>query len=210
MIRIANFAGEIPRLKARLLPENYAQQAENVRVESGDLLPIRASRFEQALTAEAKTIYKHGDVWLGFDEIVNVVPAPIAANRVYIFGDGVPKLLVDGKIYPLAVPLPENAPYAALSPDSPAVDNDNSFVVLYAFTWVTAYDEESMPSDLSNEVTVDSKSIVKLEQFPKRPEGRNIDRLRIYRSQTSASGDTTLYFVTEQPAPDFEGCSVTK
>lgn len=205
MIRISNFAGEIPRLNARLLPQNYGQRAENVRVESGDLLPIRASRFEQRLDTEAKTIYKHGDVWLGFDQTVNVVPAPIAENRLYIFGDGAPKLLVDSTIYPLAVPLPENAPYAALAPESPAVDAANSFVVLYAFTWVTAYDEESMPSDLSNQVTVDTKSIVKLEQFPKRPEGRNIDRLRIYRSQTSQSGQTSLHFVTEQPAPNYDG-----
>lgn len=201
MIRISNFAGEIPRIKARLLPENYAQQAENVRVERGDLLPVRSSRFEQRLTERAKTIYKDGDVWLGFDEVVNVVPAPIAENRIYIFGDGVPKLLAENAIYPLAIPLPEQAPYPTLTSDSPAPDPKNSFVVMYAYTWVTAFDEESMPSDLSPEITVDTKSAVTLEQIPKPPAGRKIDRFRLYRSQTSTSGETMLYFVTEQPAP---------
>lgn len=209
MIRIASFAGEIPRLIPRLLPENYSQRAENVRVEKGDLLPIRASRFEQRLSAGARTIYRHGDTWLGFDEVVNVVPAPIAEDRIYIFGDGAPKLLVDNTIYPLAIPVPERPPYPTLSSSSPAPDPQNSFVVVYAYTWVTAYSEESMPSDLSREITVDTKSSVVLSQIPKRPEGRNIDRIRIYRSQTSTSGDTMLYFVTEQPAPDYEGWTYT-
>lgn len=209
MIRAASFAGEVPRLIPRLLPDNHAQVAENVRVEKGDLLPIRASRFEQRLTAKAQTIFKNGDVWLGFDKVVNVVPAPIAENRVYIFGDGVPKLLVDNQIFPLAIPVPEAPPFARLTTGAPVPDPKNSFVVVYAYTWVTTFDEESMPSDLSNEVTVDTSSAVTLEGFPKRPEGRNIDRLRIYRSQTSTSGDTMLYFVSEQLAPNYDGFTFT-
>lgn len=208
MIRVASFAGELPRLIPRLLPENYAQTAENVRVERGDLLPIRASRLEQRLDAIAKTIYRNGDTWLSFDEVVSVVPAPIAANRVYIFGDGEPKLLADKTLYPLAIPVPEMPLYASVI-DPGSVDPSNSFVVLYAYTWVTAFNEESMPSDLTVNVTVDTSSSVFLSNFPVRPEGRNIDRLRIYRSQTSASGDTTLYYITEQPAPDYEGYTYT-
>jgi hypothetical protein len=208
MIRVSSFAGEVPRLIPRLLAENYAQIAENVRVERGDLLPIRASRFEQRLDAAAKTIYKHGDTWLSFDEVVSVVPAPIAENRVYIFGDGAPQLLVDNTLFPLAIPVPENALYAeTVNPGG--VNKDNSFVVLYSFTWVTAYGEESMPADLSNQVTVDTSSSVTLRNFPPKPAGRNIDRLRIYRSQTSTSGDTMLYFVSEQAAPDYEGYTYT-
>ena len=159
MIRISSFAGEIPRLIPRLLQDNYAQRAENVRVEKGDLLPIRASRLVTQLAAAAKTIYKDGDDWIGFDSLVNVVPAPIAENRLYIFGDGTPKIRVSGVTYPLAVPVPPN-PIVAANTDSAGVDQQTSFTVLYCYTFVTAFDEESEPSDLSNEVIVDESSSV--------------------------------------------------
>ncbi len=201
MLRIANFAGEIPRVIPRLLGDNFAQVAQNVRVERGDLLPIRNARLITRLKETAKTIYKDGDNWLGFSEVVSVLPAPIAANRLYIFGDGVPKLRVNGTEYPLAVRVPPNPLFAAnLKPDD--VDKATSFTVLYAYTWVTAFDEESESSDLSNEVTVDAKSTVRLQDIPPAPPGRNIDRIRIYRSQTSSSGATTLFFIAQLNAAD--------
>ena len=49
MIRIASFAGEIPRLIPRLLQDNYAQFALNTKLENGALLPIRHGRFETTM-----------------------------------------------------------------------------------------------------------------------------------------------------------------
>jgi len=197
MIRIASFAGEIPRLIPRLLQDNYAQFALNTKLENGALLPIRHGRFETTMLSDCKTIYRRGDEWLGWPGVVNVEPAPVAENRLYVTGDGKPKIIIDDLIYDLAVPRPTTKPIATVvgSPD-PAL----SSTVLFAYTWVTEFDEESEPSDLSDGVLWSSGLMISVTGFDVPPSNRAINRMRIYRSQTSALGDTTLYFLDELPA----------
>ena len=114
-IRIASFAGEIPRLIPRLLGDNYAQIAQNTKLENGNLLPIRRGRFIKRLDEAAKTIYKNGDDWISWPDHVKVVPGPIAEDRLYITGDGAPKVMVGGITTPLALPRPTSTPTAATS-----------------------------------------------------------------------------------------------
>lgn len=194
-IRISSFAGEIPRLIPRLLGVNYAQIAQNTKLENGNLLPIRRGRFVSRLESAAKTIYKNGDEWLSWPGLVKVVPAPIAEDRLYITGDGAPKVLADGITTPLALPRPTSTPTAATS----SAPGETFFTVLYAYTWVTDLDEESEPSNLSNELIVDTSATVTLSGFSAAPAGRRVNRMRIYRSQTSALGSTELYFIHERP-----------
>ena len=196
-IRIASFAGEIPRLIPRLLNDNYAQIAQNTKLEQGNLLPIRRGRFVTKLTAAAKTIYRHGNDWLSWSSAVDAVPGPVASDRLYVTGDGAPKVRFNGSFYPLALARPSAAAHAATSS---TVDDANSFTVIYSYTWVTALDEESEPADLSNELLVDTASTVTLTGFSAPPAGRQVDRMRIYRSQTSALGNTSLYFIAERAA----------
>lgn len=196
-IRIASFAGEIPRLIPRLLGDNYAQIAQNTKLEQGNLLPIRRGRFITTLNAPAKTIYHHGNDWLSWNKIVDAVPGPVASDRLYITGDGKPSVRVNGTAWPLALPRPT---LPVLASTSSEVDDANSYTVLYSYTWVTALDEESEPADLSNELMVDASSTVTLTGFAAPPSGRQVERMRIYRSQTSTLGDTTLYFIAERAA----------
>lgn len=198
MIRIAGFSGEIPRMIPRLLNDNYAQVAQNTKLENGALMPIRRGRFAHQMDFDCKTIYLNGTEWLGWENFVRVVPAPIAENRLYVTGDGKPKIIANGVTYDLAVPFPSNKLTISLVSGTP--DPDLSSTVIYTYTWVTSLDEESEPAPLSNELLWSPGLDVKLSGFMAPPVGRGINRQRIYRSQTSATGVTTLYFIHERAA----------
>lgn len=201
IIKLIGFTGEVPKLSARLLPDNAAQGAFNTRLTSGDLRPIRRSRFRHSFgTAPANgygTIYKNGGEWLGWSGLVHAVPGPVAQDRLYYTGDGAPKMRVAGTVYSLAVPSPAGALTATLvgTPTSTNLSESR----LYVYTWVTGFGEESEPCPISNEVVWNPGQTVTLSGFASPPAGRNITLQRIYRSQTSTSG-TQLYFVAERAA----------
>lgn len=197
-LQLAAFAGEIPRTIPRLLGDSYAQAAINTKLEDGSLTPIRRGRFVTRLDEDAKTIYRHEGGWLSWPEFVHVSQGPVATNRLYVMGEGKPKLFVDGNTYDLAVPRPQSAPAAAIS----SGENDPllSATILYAYTWVTEFDEESEPSPLSNELIWTQGMGVTVTGFEAPPVSRAVNRMRIYRSQTSSLGVTQLYFIAERPA----------
>lgn len=196
--RIAAFSGEIPRVIPRLLDNNFAQVAQNTKLEDGSLLPIRRARYVHRMPINCKTIYKNDEEWLGWDRVVRVVPAPVAENRLYVTGDGKPKVIANGVTYDLAVPRPANKLTISLVSGTP--DPKLSSTILYTYTWVTELDEESEPATLSNELLWSPGLDVKLSGFSAPPAGRGINRMRIYRSQTSESGITNLYFIHERAA----------
>lgn len=70
-------------------------------------------------------------------------------------------------------------------------------VVVYAYTYVTAFDEESAPSPASPLVKIGKTDRARYSFSAPLQAGRNIDRVRIYRSKTSLSGITDFYFLTE-------------
>ena len=72
MIRIAAFAGEIPKTIPRLLDQNFAQIAQNTKLENGALLPIRRGRYANRMPFDCKTIYLYNGKWLGWENFVNV------------------------------------------------------------------------------------------------------------------------------------------
>lgn len=71
------------------------------------------------------------------------------------------------------------------------------WTILFAYTWVTSLDEESAPSPVSSGLLWSADLPVEVSGFSAAPAGRLIDRIRIYRSQTSALGTTDLYFLEE-------------
>lgn len=197
MITIAAFAGEIPRIIPRLLDNNYAQVAANTKLENGALLPIRNGRFAHNLAAPAKTIFLNGDDWLSWEGNVDVVSAPIATDRLYVTGDGVPKIMIDGQTYPLAVQRPTAAVSVAVAG---TVNAALQQTVIYTYTWLTDTDEESEPADASAGVLWSPGLDVTLSGFSPVPTDRNITAMRIYRSQTGASGTTEFFFIKERGA----------
>lgn len=195
-IRIADFKGEIPRRHPRLLPTEYAQEARNTRLDDGTIAPVRDKALVTTLAADAGTVFFHKGAWFSFAGDVDVVPGPVADDRLYLTGDGAPKMRSGSATYPLALPAPATAPAAVMSG---APDDQIATFVVYSYTFVTQFDEESAPSPTTNAFLWSAGNIVTLSGFEAPPAGRGVNRRRIYRSQTSSLGITDMYFVDEIP-----------
>ena len=197
-LAVETFMGEIPRLNPRLLPDGYAQTAISARLENGDLYPMRQQETIVNLAGVADTIYRDAATWLGFTGDTDVVPGPTAEDRLYIT-DGInpPRIRYSGVEYALTVPAPTTGPVIA---NVSSHDTNNESDVLYAYTWVTSLGEESQPSPLSNRLTTSPDVAVRIDTFEAAPAGRLVTHMRLYRSETSASGVTELFFVDELPA----------
>jgi hypothetical protein len=198
VIKLAAFAGEKPLISSRLLPETAAKTAFNVRLDDGALTPTnKAVPVIGAAAGDADdvTIYRHQGDWLSWATPVNAAPGPVAADRLYFTGDGVPKLRVSGTDYPLAVPRPAGALTATLGGSGTGDVTSRTYV----YTWVTDFGEESAPSPASAIVDWKPGNTVTLSGFAATPAGRAITKQRIYRSQTGSSG-TYLYLIAERAA----------
>ncbi|MCI9865514.1 hypothetical protein RHIZ_06110 [Rhizobium skierniewicense] len=195
-IVISAFAGEKPLILPRLLPETAATEAVGVRLDDGGLTPINGSlQTGETVSANGKTIYRHQNTWLSWPGVIDAVPGPVAQDRLYFTGDGVPKMRVGGVTYPLKIPRPAAAVVAAVSGSGTGDVQSRTYV----YTYVTSFGEETAPSPGS--VIVDWKpgQTVTLSGFVVPPSGRAITLQRIYRSQTGSSG-TYLYLIAERAA----------
>lgn len=224
MLRIAAFTGEIPRIIPRLLPESAAQVARNVKLVDGSITPLSESRDAELLGSNAQTIYRHRGTWLGWNAVVNAVPGPVATDRLYYTGQNKPKMLVDGVEHVLSIGRPsarlevrvpafakkarlqtEDGDYLLTEDgknivggiDPPEVDPDLQASYIYTYTFVTPYGEESEPAPPSKRVLVSPGNVVRISNFEKLDEDSRVNRFRIYRSQTSASGETDFYLIRE-------------
>lgn len=195
-LRFADFAGEIPRRHPRLLPQSYAQVARNTRLDDGAITTFRVATQAHNFGMTIRRVVRFGGQWVGWSSAdVAAVPGPIADNRLYITGEGQPKMRVGSTTYNLALPGPTQRPTIALIGDPD--DDPEEERVVYAYTFRTEFFEESAPSPLSLPRTWRSGQIVRVSSFATGALNRGISHIRIYRSQTSALGTTDLYFVRE-------------
>lgn len=196
LISLSGFKGELPRLSPRLLPQQYAGRAANIRFEDGTLKPICESTVTATVAAGTTTIYRHAETWLAFPEARDIIPGPVATDRLYM-SDGAtpPKLYHDGAEYDLALPAPTGAPTLvnASAPDADLLED-----VLFCYTYVTSLGEESARSPIAA-ISTDNAVTVTVSGFSAAPAGRLISAIRIYRSITSVEGITDFYFAAEIP-----------
>ena len=197
-LRFAQFSGEIPRLIPRLLPDTGSQHAENVRLDDGGLKPVRKATAVHTFSGmpSIATIYKWGETWLAWENVVNAVPGPVATDRLYYTGDGAPKMRVGSTVYDLAVPFPTTALTAAVT----GTGSGDVTTRLYVYTWVTSFGEESEPCPVTADVTWQAGQTVTLSGFEAIPTGRAITLQRIYRSQSSSQSGTDLFLIDERAA----------
>jgi hypothetical protein len=199
-IRLTAFTGEVPRVIPRLLPESAAQQALDVRLEDGDLRPIRKKKIEFTdpglPTSGPATIYKFLEEWLFWNSFVNAAPGPVATDRLYYTGDGTPKMYTGGNEYEMKIV----APPTKLTGVVTGVGSGEAETRLYVYTNVSEFGEESEPSPISDPIIWEPGQTVTLSGFVTAMGDRTATFQRIYRSQTSLSGDTTLYFIDERAA----------
>lgn len=194
VVKIETFSGTQPTIQNRRLAPNVAELAHNTRLIDGSLRSYRQSSTVHQFPFAIDTFLKTEAGWEGYAGNVSVVSGPTATDRLYIAGDGVPKVRDANGTDPLALYAPTTAPLAAVI-DS--FDVDTAFTVAYAVTFVTVRDEESPPSPLSAFITTDAVARVQIDALPNAPMGRSIDRIRIYRAETDTLGTTSLFFVAD-------------
>jgi len=228
-IRIQSFSGVAPKMPARYLRNEQAQQALNCPAWVGPLQPLRgsaavAATLQKSASGTVESIYRFGqDVesdtqywyhWLGDVDVAKGFVAGDTSERTCYTGDGLPKAtnnelgLLGGSNYPVAsymlgVPRPTTAPSASAvgDPDPNAVAESR----VYTYTWVNSWGEESAPfmSDpmpASALVDVEPQQTVSIN-LPVPPTGpHNITHKRIYRSVIASDGSVEFLFVAEIPA----------
>jgi hypothetical protein len=90
-IKIAAFAGIVPRTSDSLLQDNEAQKASNTKLYSGELrswykpgqMPVRAFARPDALSIYKQSKASGDAIWLSWSTDVNAVPGPIYALDEY-------------------------------------------------------------------------------------------------------------------------------
>ena len=131
------FGGIAPRVSARLLADQLAQNATDVNLESGNLKGFKTdsvvnpkSGVTTLSNSSRQTIFEYTtDNWLQFDEDVNVQRGPLPGDNndtIYWSGQSFPKMgrntdVIGGSIYPnagfrLGIPAPTAAPTVAVVP----------------------------------------------------------------------------------------------
>jgi len=131
--KLITFSGIAPQVSPRLLQDSIGQEATDVNLDSGRLVPIYSNSQVKVLTNTSRnSIFKYTDSperWLQFDEEgVNVVKGPIPGDTndtVYWTGQSYPRMgrssvILGGEPYPsnfyrMGIPAPSSAPTVALT-----------------------------------------------------------------------------------------------
>jgi hypothetical protein len=169
-INIKAFQGAVPRIGLRLLKPNQAAVADNCKLTSGNLEPLRGPQVvHTSQLANIQTAYywraivnnRAEDNWLVWDSDVDVVKSLVpndAQQRIYFssavfeprmttFSLATATLPYPTAWYALGVAAPSTAPSVAASGGSGVADSR-----AYAYTFVTQFGEESPPSPPSGVV----------------------------------------------------------
>lgn len=214
-IKIAAFAGIVPRTSGTLLKDNEAQTASNTKLYSGELrswfepgsLPVRVFPRPDTMSIYKQLTASGDALWLSWDQDVNAVPGPIFAldeYPTYYTGAGTPKktnatlaAVGSGPYYPgdfleMGVKAPVAAPTVSASGGSGVAETR-----VYLYTYISEFgsiQEESAPSPASGVVSVLPGGTVTVSGIPAAaPAGKyNITKVRIYRSVAGTSSNPFL------------------
>ena len=166
--RLTTFSGKAPKIFARLLPEDMAQIATNVRLDSGRLEPWKDNATatispvnSYSISVGTNTLFKFNDsIWIGSNEDLDIVRSPLsedAYERIYVSGiggsSGYPRMTLasivgNGTYYRLGIPRPDTFTTVAVDPTtSTKEDEELPQTRSYVFTHVSAYGEEGQPCE---------------------------------------------------------------
>jgi hypothetical protein len=215
-IFVKAFNGLKPISDPTLVDQGTATTANNVKLTSGAIEPLKGSTVLKPLTkSNPQTIFRYGssanetEFWLEFTKRTSVMRSPIVNNQFGMLywsdGDAVRyapnSLIVSGSSYPgasyiLGVPAPQNK--IAVAGTAPA-SVTTSETRTYVYTYVTEFGEEGPPSTASDVATIDSSQPVELTNLSVAPSGDySVTLKRIYRSSTVGSA-ASFQFLAEIP-----------
>ena len=214
VIRMAGFMGENRALDPMLLPPGVGVYSRNQKPGRGNLLPWKQTTTVATVPSGRATIYRMGrDVasdsqyWLSWTTVVHAMrgfDAGDTTERTFYTGDGVPKV-TDNTIAlatapyptasrPLGLPAPATGPI--LSGATGGTGSNASY--FYAYTYVNDWGWESAPSPPSLLLTRKVDDSVTIGSFAAVPAGNyGVTLVRIYRTQSTASGDASFFFLRE-------------
>ena len=216
VISLTGFLGENRRLHPTLVPPAQGVTSLNQKPGRGDLRPWKTPSTVATVPSGRQTIYRMGrDVasdtqfWLSWASAVHAVTGLVAddtTERTYYTGDGTPKVTntvlgLAAPPYPtasrpLGLPRPAAAPTVAVIPGGSSTVTQSTY--FYVYTYVNDWGWESAPSPVSAAVTRGDDVGTTISGFSTVPAGNyNVAAIRIYRTQTGASGATQFFFLRE-------------
>lgn len=169
MIKISQFGGIIPRTGERLIGDSNAVVANNIKLQSGQIKPLRVPKLINSpnKTLPALSIFRawylDQNAWLSWPNDVDAVRVPLSADvepRFVWAGDGIPKIATYNDIvssgnndypsveYALGIP----TPIAKVS-IAPSGGVGAATTRIYTFTYFSILGEESAPAPVSDLVT---------------------------------------------------------
>lgn len=196
------FRGTKPRISPKHLEGMNAQVAQNCNVKRGILSPVMDLEAQNPnpipKAGDIRSIYKlkSGD-WLYWTNVVDAVEAAVndADSRIHFTGDGYPQqtdatMATSGaaSTYPtetrrLGLPKPSAPLNVQLSPATVGDDAEIERSTSYVYTYVTAWGEESEPSDPTAVFEVKTGQSCVLTNFstPVLADHATISHYRVYR-----------------------------
>ncbi|VTU38251.1 hypothetical protein H4CHR_04377 [Variovorax sp. PBS-H4] len=214
-LTLAGFTGANQAVHPKLLPDNLGVQSLNQKPGRGDLRPWRAPAAVATVGATRQTIYRMGrdvasdaNYWLSWTGVVHAMRGFITEDtteRTFYTGDGPPKqtdntIALAGTPYPnawryLGVPRPADTPTVTVLDAGTATDTEIRYLV---YTYVTTRGEESAPSPVSLPYSGKTDATWTIDNLGAPPTGPyDINRIRVYRTQTGQAGDTEFFFLRE-------------
>jgi|GEM_PF-1522012 len=206
-IDIPVFAGARPLIEPRLLDATQAQVADNCRLDSGALAPLRRMLVEARISVRGvRDILRYKGAWLHFYEAVSLCRSTVNADeldRMYYTGENSGAMMFregeqTGAAAPVRLGLPAPVSIPTVAVQGTGETNGVTSTAYYVWTWVSDLGEESAPSApsaLFNFVTGQSMQVSGMA-LPDLT-GRNPAKYkRLYRG-ASGTKDTTELFVAE-------------
>ncbi len=226
VISVRAFGGMKPSLSADLLAPGEAQLAQNVRLTSGELRPLKDLQNNITLSSAStiRSIYRFGQslnsitqFWFQSDSDVDWVKGPVANDtqeRTY-FTDGAFPKKTDAAIatsappypsasYAMGIPPPATAPTVSVSGSATDPTSPGETVV-FVYTYTTAWGEEGPPSPASTPVTWRAGQTINITGLATAPgagpQGQNyfVNGKRLYRSATGSQATQYQLVTTGSP-----------
>lgn len=205
LVKLASFAGIIPKTAPDKLPASAASIANNCRLTSGDIEPWRGFKLAQiveALSSAIKTIYYYipDSIYLTFTEDTDIVPSPVAQDqygRIYMadatsgasmaISSGV-SLDAFGRTQITRRPLGLDAP--GLKPNVFGTGGSSALSVVRSalYTFVTDIGEEGPPSLAADAVTMKQDDTFSINGMSTTASNANVTKKRIYVTSVGSAG----------------------
>ena len=206
--KLTTFTGLNKKISPRLLPEDVAQDAENVFLDSGRIEGLKSDTNHSSepsshpashISSSTRTIFRAtSSNWLTFTEDVDIIRSPVkedSFNRIYFTGSGnFPKYggqsnLISGSgpfpaaSFKLGLPTPGAISSVSVN-NATAATGSATNSRAYLYTEVTTFGEEGPPSVVTSSQIVDAANGATVSlNLPAASSGTlSIAKRRIYRT----------------------------